>query len=555
MATADEIFVMTAEEPHIVIDSDRTIKIPNSLKRLAVQHDHNIETVTFDCPRYWDNHDMSKMAVYINYMLSDGYTDSYPVDNVTVDGDVMHFTWTISRNVTHVSGVINFLVCVKNTDDEGNEVNHWNSELCQDAYISKGMENEEIGALEQTDLITSLLLRMDSVEKINIKADEMQALLEETQAVAAAAEEVKNEALDTSNHIKNSYANALKGNASGEVVRVDDVSPIEHTVEVNVRSKNRFDISKVINGSYVTNNGDGTITVTTSESSSAVPIEAVLFKDLAPEVKAGKTYTITANSTGEHKRVWFNTNDTWNFGEAKVVTEEMLKSPIFMYASGNSTTAVISNIQIEEGDTATEYEPYIDPSTVTVSRYGKNLFPSFEDQTANGITLKKVNDYYVLNGTATQEGLFQKMEALQSGRYTLSANNPTHNSIETAIVQVYSPTIGMLNIAPDNRVNSKITIDIEGAVDYFFRIRYEKGVTYNNYVVKPQLEIGDVATEYEEYMGFETYTPDQNGDVAITSVSPTMTVFTDTPGVTIDLEYNRDTNKAFAELVEMINSK
>ena len=34
--------------------------------------------------------------------------------------------------------------------------------------------------------------------------------------------------------MKNDYANALKGTVSGEVVRVDDVSPVEHTVKVKI---------------------------------------------------------------------------------------------------------------------------------------------------------------------------------------------------------------------------------------------------------------------------------------------------------------------------------
>ena len=59
----------TTTEGHIVIGNDRYITVPDELKRLAVQYDHNIETVTFDCPRYWDGLDMSAMAVYINYML------------------------------------------------------------------------------------------------------------------------------------------------------------------------------------------------------------------------------------------------------------------------------------------------------------------------------------------------------------------------------------------------------------------------------------------------------------------------------------------------------
>ena len=43
---------MALAEPHIVIDDDRYIAVPKKLRRLAVQHDHNVETVTFDCPRY-----------------------------------------------------------------------------------------------------------------------------------------------------------------------------------------------------------------------------------------------------------------------------------------------------------------------------------------------------------------------------------------------------------------------------------------------------------------------------------------------------------------------
>lgn len=133
----------TSEEPHIVIGDDRVITVPDQLKRLAVQYDHDIETVTFDCPRYWDEHDMSQMSVYINYLRSDIYRATYKADNVTVDAtddSIMHFDWTISRNVSLVTGKIIFLVCVRKTDDNGNEVNHWNSELCKDCYVSEGLE-------------------------------------------------------------------------------------------------------------------------------------------------------------------------------------------------------------------------------------------------------------------------------------------------------------------------------------------------------------------------------------------------------------------------------
>ena len=134
---------LNGEEPHIVIGADRYITVPDQLKRIAVQYDHDIETVTFDCPRYWDDHDMSTMSIYINYLCPDRSSGVFPATNVKVstsDSSIMQFDWTISKNVTMAEGKLTFLVCVKNADSDGNEKNHWNSELCTDCYISKGLE-------------------------------------------------------------------------------------------------------------------------------------------------------------------------------------------------------------------------------------------------------------------------------------------------------------------------------------------------------------------------------------------------------------------------------
>ena len=132
-----------SDEPHIVIGPDRVINVPNELKRLAVQFDHDVETVTFDCPRYWDEHDMSQMNIYINYLRPDQESAMTKARNVAVDetdDSIIHFTWTISRNVTEVYGQLVFLVCIKKADDEGNEKTHWNSELCKTCYVSEGLE-------------------------------------------------------------------------------------------------------------------------------------------------------------------------------------------------------------------------------------------------------------------------------------------------------------------------------------------------------------------------------------------------------------------------------
>jgi hypothetical protein len=158
-----------ASEPHIVVGSDRYIIVPEELKRIAVQFDHNIETVTFDCPRYWDGHDMSQMKIYVNYLRPDKHVGSYPVDDgVTVDDtddSIMHFDWVISREVTEQKGNISFLVCINSVDEEGNEEQHWNSELNSDMFVSEGLEPKDRILEEYSDLITHLLRRMDVVEE------------------------------------------------------------------------------------------------------------------------------------------------------------------------------------------------------------------------------------------------------------------------------------------------------------------------------------------------------------------------------------------------------
>ena len=160
------------EEGHIIIGSDRTVTVPDELKKIAVQYDHNVETVTFDCPRYSDGVDMSEMAIYVNYMRPDGYKDAYSCKNVIIDEtdpEIMHFDWTITRNATQVPGNLRFLVCVKKTDIEGNNVNHWNSDLCSDLRVGEGLECEEQIEQENPDAIISILTRINklSEEKID----------------------------------------------------------------------------------------------------------------------------------------------------------------------------------------------------------------------------------------------------------------------------------------------------------------------------------------------------------------------------------------------------
>lgn len=173
MADVDELlnkelaaYTANSNEPHIIVGENRFITIPDELKRIAVKGDHNIETVTFDCPRYWDEHDMSKMYVYVVYERSDGESGRYLADNVRVDEtdeNIMHFDWTIKIEATCVAGDLKIQVCIKTTDSEGYDDNHWSSEINNKAYISDSLDcGNELNENIKPDIINQIITRLDN---------------------------------------------------------------------------------------------------------------------------------------------------------------------------------------------------------------------------------------------------------------------------------------------------------------------------------------------------------------------------------------------------------
>lgn len=157
-----------ATEPHIVINADKTITIPEALQRILVQHEHNIETVTFDCPRYWDGHDLSQMGLQIVFQRSDGHKEPHPVENLRVDEPndrMIHFDWTISGNTTFTSGNVKITVCAKLTNAEGVSEREWHTIPNQDLFVNEGMDcsGEEI-VERNPDVIEYILAELDELK-------------------------------------------------------------------------------------------------------------------------------------------------------------------------------------------------------------------------------------------------------------------------------------------------------------------------------------------------------------------------------------------------------
>lgn len=208
--TADMIELLTAEpetEPHIVIAKDKTVIVPDELKEINTQFEHNIETVTFDCPRYWDEHDLSTMHIYINVRRPDKKEIpslcSTPVVDAA-DATVIHFDWTLSKDVTHVKGTLDFVAVAKKADENGILQNRWGSRLNRDMEILEGIECETDEIVEESaDIIEQILYRLETAAA-TASASAATAERAEKSAIAA-AERANSVAASNPNLLDNWY--------------------------------------------------------------------------------------------------------------------------------------------------------------------------------------------------------------------------------------------------------------------------------------------------------------------------------------------------------------
>lgn len=173
----------------------------------------------------------------------------------------------------------------------------------------------------------------------------------------------------------------------------------------------------------------------------------------------------------------------------------------------------VDTFQLEEGAAATDYEVIegvgdLNSASgkyeISVSATGKNLlrYPYAQTTyTAKGITFKTRQDGAVLiNGTASADAVFYIVYTnnpiiLKKGKqYTLSGGKSYREGI---ILCMQDTTF------KQSTWGGTITAEYE---KYYAFIKVNSGTTVTNLVLKPQLEEGAAATEYEKYISGGTLT-------------------------------------------------
>jgi hypothetical protein len=191
------------------------------------------------------------------------------------------------------------------------------------------------------------------------------------------------------------FSNALKGKKSGGIVSMSDISPLEHTLGVRVRSKNLIpypyvSTSGTRNGVTFTDNGDGSITV----KGTATTTVSFNFSN-GNIFEVGKTYLLGVGVIVAYKDA--SGTSRWTGGAGANVTSLTWENGytlvmIYYQVSANkSVDETIYPFVVESTDTP-EYTPYVpDISAVKVKKYADEPdaaieYPVNADGTVDGVT-------------------------------------------------------------------------------------------------------------------------------------------------------------------------
>ena len=307
------------------IDSNlRTINIPVTVKNIGVESDDDVKRLEFTMPKQYGEFDLSQFRIRINYANANGDKSIYLVEDKKVSGDNITFSWLVGRNVTKYKGQVNFIICLKLSDEKGKILKELNTTLCR-LEVLEGLEVVPVVDEETIDTIEQLLnivekRTTEAVKQVqaegtkqtksvtaegikqteNITAEgtkQVQAVQNAAQKIIADREQIQeNKTAITA--LTQSKADAIINTATGEHIAVGDSSghlldnlkiygksvqngtptpdnpvPIVSTgdkgrVNISIHGKQLFDASKLptksAGGATVTNNGDGSFTISGS---------------------------------------------------------------------------------------------------------------------------------------------------------------------------------------------------------------------------------------------------------------------------------------------------
>lgn len=190
----------------------------------------------------------------------------------------------------------------------------------------------------------------------------------------------------------------------------DGAESMGSIVVEDIQCKNLFNvkaipstINQISGNGKITNNGDGTLTISDNTNNSGYTDTLVKLSSLF-NGEVGKTYTFNFNSnfsvSGRNNRVYLlGANVSIYTNTPFTLTQEMLDSSVILYGGYNETTTM-SNFQIEKGSVATDYVEHKEFSNKQIYSTSEQVIGTWID----GKPLyQKTFDFGVLPNNKTKE--------------------------------------------------------------------------------------------------------------------------------------------------------
>lgn len=280
--TKSAVVAETQTEDICVIDSDlRIIDIPEQFKVLGVENDKDVKVMQFRMPKVYKGTDLSAFNISVNYQNARGTKDRYVVTDKKVSGDQIEFSWTVGKTATVYRGDTRFIVCMRLTGSDGIIQKEFNTTLAT-MTVLEGLEvDNPVIEQEEKDIIAQLLQIVDDKSKEAVQAvtaegtKQIKAVQAAAQEIAADREQIKTNKADIAD-LMQTKAGAIINSAKGERIAVGDsagaffegLKLYGKTEQVQTKGYQLFDASKIATksagGATVTNNGDGSFTISGS---------------------------------------------------------------------------------------------------------------------------------------------------------------------------------------------------------------------------------------------------------------------------------------------------
>ena len=163
MPTLDEVLNAMSEDDYLydevqfIIDENlRTINIHDNGLVLGVVGDRKVNRVNFQMSRYYNGFDMSTFAARVVYTTPTGSENYYSIVDLTVNNNIIWFTWLLDADVTAEAGDVQFAVHMFKMN--GNSISQSFKTTSASAKVLPGLSdiNESVTPEQQEDIITKI---------------------------------------------------------------------------------------------------------------------------------------------------------------------------------------------------------------------------------------------------------------------------------------------------------------------------------------------------------------------------------------------------------------